>query len=82
MAFFFLMLATWCQLLAARVDTHLRVSCFSTVLDGYVGCNFLFHMAALKNDTAAYVLQVFPTGGWHFHFACLPVSLLDLYDLP
>lgn len=27
-----------------------------------MGCNFLFHMAALKNDSATYVLQVFPTG--------------------
>ena len=38
----------------------------STILDGYVGCNFLFHMAALKNDTASYVLQVFPTGAPSF----------------
>ena len=35
---------------------------YSTVLNGYVGCHFLFHMAALKNDTATYVLMVFPTG--------------------
>ena len=32
------------------------------MLDGYVGCNFQFHMAALKNDTATYVLMVYPTG--------------------
>ena len=34
----------------------------NSVIEGYVGCNFLFHMAALKNDTASYVLMVFPTG--------------------
>jgi len=46
----------------------------STILDGYVGCNFLFHMAALKNDTASYVLQVFPTGAPSFHVLLNPAT--------
>ena len=40
----------------------------NSVLNGYVGCNFNFHMAALKNDSATYVLQVFPTDTFYFSF--------------
>jgi hypothetical protein len=60
-----------CFLMWTLICVHMTRS---TILDGYVGCNFVFHMAALKNDTASYVLQVFPTGAPSFHVLLNPAT--------
>lgn len=66
-----------------RALTCVYLTC-SSMLDGYVGCNFLFHLAALKNDTASYVLQVFPTGVPSFPVrrAFLPLTIHSYLSVP